>query len=198
MKNFEYKPEEYEDYPIINVSNIPEINLLNTNVEETEEEPKELPVVEKVDLFAGIKEQRKQEEERLKKLNPVDNIVGTSPLIKNYKPIKGTATYEIAKEKYLAKNPQDRADLELLTRLAGQESGFNFAAENKRTKALGVFQLMPMHFGKYTREQIINNPELQFKLSVQLLRNQRAAFNKNDYEQAAKKGISNADMDALA
>ena len=107
----------------------------------------------------------------------------------------GTANYQKVIQEHLKENPNDREDLELLTRLAQVESRFDFNEENPKSKAFGAFQLMPFNFRGHTREELAASPRLQVKLALQLLRAQRAAFNKKDYDRAAEIGFSKEDLD---
>jgi len=86
--------------------------------------------------------------------------------------IKGPDEFERVKEEYLAEHPEDADDVKILSLLARRESRYNFGATNP-SGATGVFQLMPFNYEGYTQQDIINNPKLQFKLAVDLLRNQR-------------------------
>lgn len=112
--------------------------------------------------------------------------------------VTGTADYEKIVNEYINLNPNDKDDLDILTRLARIESGFNFGAENAKTKAFGAYQIMPFNFAGSTREQLATDPLLQIKTAIGLLRKQRKVFNEKDYKRAAELGYSRADLDTIA
>ncbi len=108
--------------------------------------------------------------------------------------IKGPDEFERVKEEYLAEHPEDADDVKILSLLARRESTYNFGATNP-SGATGVFQLMPFNYEGYTQQDIINNPKLQFKLAVDLLRNQRGQLDDETKQAAYTRNWNNEDLD---
>lgn len=106
------------------------------------------------------------------------------------KPIKGSKEFEDAWNKYSATNINASEVRDFLTRIAKRESNFQSIQNKAGAPAYGYFQLWKTNLGGYSPEEVLNNPDLQIKLAIDLDRQNMRTFTESDFARAEELGYT--------
>lgn len=112
--------------------------------------------------------------------------------------LKGSEDYEKAWQQHLINNPDDAKYKHFFDRIAKIESNYKSVQNYGGAPAYGYFQLWETNLGGYSPEDVLNDPEKQIKLAMQLYQNNLRTFTDQDYEQFEKLGYTRDEANAAA